>query len=350
MSESKKSKKIRKGKTSISPDKKYKNNKKDKSSNNVITNPNNSTFYFRQKSVFLTYPHVEKYNIEKKELGEYLYDTFKCEITVVCLEHHKDGNPHLHAWLEWETPFYTRNPHIFDYKNAHPNIGQMLDKYKNKRSNALNYMLKEDENLFSKGIDIENWKYTCKNKTKYICEDLIKEKINLKDLVEKSPNLLYNYNKLKTNLASFKLDKSENKNIFKTSNNLWIWGMPGSGKTYYATTTYPNHYIKLQNKWWDGYNGEEVVILDDLNDKSMGYYIKIWADNYKCKGEIKNGTIPLEFKMFIVTSNYMPRAIFKEDPILQLAIARRFKFITIRGTYPSYEPMDLPNPCEANFI
>lgn len=221
--------------------KKTKSKSKSPSPNNVITNPKNSIFNFKQKSILLTYPHVEKYNIGKEELGEYLYDTFNCKITVVCLEHHKDGNPHLHAWLEWEEVFSTKNAHIFDFKGAHPNIGQMLDKGKNTRSNALNYMCKEDENLFARGIDIENWKYSSKNHTKYMCEDLLKGKIELSTLVEKQPNLLMNYTRLKTNLAQYKLDKSQNETIYKTTNNLWIFGYPGCGKTYYATTAYPNH-------------------------------------------------------------------------------------------------------------
>ena len=104
-------------------------------------------FYFNQKSVFLTYPHVEKYGIAKDELGEYLFDTFKCKVTVICLEHHQDGSPHLHAWLEWEENFYTKNNRIFDYKNTHPNIGCMKDKTKNTRANALKYMMKEDKEL-----------------------------------------------------------------------------------------------------------------------------------------------------------------------------------------------------------
>ena len=336
--------------TSRSKSKKNKSKSKSKSPNNDIRNPSGAYFYFKQKSVLLTFAHTEKYGLEKNFLGEYLYDTLKCEVTVVCLEHHKDGNPHLHAWLEWDSPFYTTNAHIFDVKGCHPNIGQMFDKCKNTRNNALTYMIKEDKELFAKGINIENWKYASKNKTKYICEDLIQGKIELTDLVEKNPNLLMSYNKIKTNLASFKLDKSENQNIFKTKENLWIWGYPGIGKTVYAKSLNQSYYMKMQNKWWDGYANEEVVILDDFNDKSLGYYIKIWADNYNCKGEIKNGTIPLNYKMFIVTSNYMPREIWHDDPVMILAIARRFKFITVKGIYPNYQPMNLPNPSSANFL
>ena len=324
---------------------KMKNNNKSRSKSPIPRcSKSPSNFYFKQKSCFLTYPHVEKSGMTKEDLGNYLYDTFKCSVTVVCLEHHKDGNPHLHAWIEWEEQFFTRNIRLFDYKGQHPNIGRMQDKRKNTRNNALTYMMKEDNNLFVKGIDLEQWKYSCKNKTKYMYEDLIKGNIQLNELVEKQPQLLMNYNRLKINLEAYNLDKKENLNIMKTNENLWIFGHPGTGKTYYATHLYPKFYMKQQNKWWDGYKGEEVVILDDLDDASMSHYIKIWADNYNTTGEIKNGTIQLNFKVFIITSNYMPRNLWKNDKQVQYAICRRFNFITVMGQYPNFKRVPLPNP------
>ena len=104
-------------------------------------------FYFKQKSILLTYTHTENPKISKKELGDFLHDTFKPKVTVVCEETHQDGSPHLHAWLEWDEVFYTQNAFLFDYKNKHPNIGFIKDITKNTRSNALNYMMKQDDNL-----------------------------------------------------------------------------------------------------------------------------------------------------------------------------------------------------------
>lgn len=46
--------------------------------------------------------------------------------------------------------------------------------------------------------------------------------------------------------------------------NEWHWGPPGTGKSSYAFNNHTTHYLKANNKWWDGYNGEEVVIIDDL--------------------------------------------------------------------------------------
>lgn len=33
----------------------------------------------------------------------------------------------------------------------------------------------------------------------------------------------------------------------------WHWGVSGAGKSHHVETTYPGHFIKQQNKWFDGY-------------------------------------------------------------------------------------------------
>lgn len=108
---------------------------------------------------------------------------------------------------------------------------------------------------------------------------------------------------------------------------IWIWGPPGSGKSHAARGFSDNLYLKAQNKWFDGYAGERVILLDDLDTDVLGHYLKIWSDKYACTGETKGGTIHLRHTMFIVTSNYPPSHFWPLDPMMLEAINRRFKII-----------------------
>lgn len=106
----------------------------------------------------------------------------------------------------------------------------------------------------------------------------------------------------------------------------WIYGPPGTGKTHWARETYPDAYIKSQNKWWCGYEGQKQVILDDLDTAALGHYLKIWADKWPCHGETKGGKVQLLHEVFVVTSNYKPEDLWPEDSQMREAILRRFIF------------------------
>lgn len=106
----------------------------------------------------------------------------------------------------------------------------------------------------------------------------------------------------------------------------WYVGEPGTGKSTAARTRYPGAFRKNANKWWDGYKGQETLILDDFSmcHACLGYHLKIWADSGAFVAEIKGSSRYYRPKNLIVTSNYTIEEIWESDPIMRDAILDRF--------------------------
>lgn len=111
----------------------------------------------------------------------------------------------------------------------------------------------------------------------------------------------------------------------------WHWGIAGSGKSTYvrkkALDEYGSFYTKETNKWWDGYNFEPVVIIDDIDPERAKYltrYLKIWADHFPFNAEFKGGSFNIRPKAIFITSNYSIDDCF-ENEVDKEAIHRRFK-------------------------
>lgn len=115
-----------------------------------------------------------------------------------------------------------------------------------------------------------------------------------------------------------------------TFKNLWIYGPPGTGKSRliwdYAAENNIRVYVKNQNKWWDGYSDQQIVLIDDAgeNMKLLAAHLKNWGDRYPFTAEVKGGTRRINTASFnfIVTSNYSIREIF--NAVDAEAIERRF--------------------------
>lgn len=185
------------------------------------------------------------------------------------------------------------------------------------------YVLKDDTAIHGTRFELGAKAFCRNSKTDWA---LAKEKAKIGALDDIPPDVYIKYYRT---LKAIAMDNMTKPNDLDGVAGIWIHGPPGTGKSHYARANYGHSlYLKAQNKWWDGYQGEDNVLLDDLDTKVLGHYLKIWADKYCFMAECKGSSMQIRPKNFIITSNYTPEQLF-DDPVLAEAIRRRFYFIYI---------------------
>lgn len=178
---------------------------------------------------------------------------------------------------------------------------------------------------------------------------LAKKKIDWDDVWEKACNQeihkinawvrICHYSKLK-DIAKDHLKIVDSDHV----RGIWVHGEFGTGKSRWFRDNIPidKLYPKLCNKWWDGYTGQPVVVMDDL-DKShecLAQQIKIWGDRYGCILETKGGAETARYDWFVVTSQYHIDEIFTEEATVG-ALKRRYQEFEIEDIEQLRNVIDL---------
>ena len=105
------------------------------------------------------------------------------------------------------------------------------------------------------------------------------------------------------------------------------WGETGTGKSRRAFDECgETYYIKMSStKWFDGYRGEENIIIDEFTGQVAIEHLLKWIDRYPCAAEVKGGQVFLNTKRWWFTSNIDPTLWYPLAPEEQVkALRRRF--------------------------
>ena len=97
------------------------------------------------------------------------------------------------------------------------------------------------------------------------------------------------------------------------------WGNTGTGKTFTAHSEIrilekPYFDKNPLTKWWDGYRGQTLCLVDEFAGRIDITNLLRWFDRYPCTVEIKGYTVPLEVTHFWITSNLHPREWYPDAP------------------------------------
>lgn len=163
-------------------------------------------------------------------------------------------------------------------------------------------------------------------------------------------------------ILKYRLDKEQGSDTWDgdlRTKNYWIWGKTGTGKSTWARRQCKpigerrntEIFYKSINKWWDGFNDQKVVLIEDWNpgengslSKALLQYVKVWADRFTFNAEVKGGTravFPGRY-FLIVTSNHSINESFEGISAEDVdAIKRRFNEVEIKGLDDIFLSSDL---------
>lgn len=182
----------------------------------------------------------------------------------------------------------------------------------------------------AKGNPKQNYVYCSKGKNYWECgelpkqgkrsdlddiADMVKAKKPLKEIAIEYSSQYIQYHKgiiaLKNALHD---DRTEKPNV------MWFWGFTGAGKTRKAVEiSGGDYYIKDSSPWWDGYDQQKVIIIDDFNSKNWDYRDLLrLLDRYKYQGQYKGGFVKINSPTIIITCDSHPEIFYKDGELAQL--------------------------------
>lgn len=134
---------------------------------------------------------------------------------------------------------------------------------------------------------------------------LVDKSCRVDDIALSNPGLFVVYNKGLTALESRLISPRNPETPVKV---YWLFGPTGTGKSKWAMEHFPQAYWKMgTNHWWDGYQGEETVIIDDYRTGfSTFQYLLTVLDRYRMRVEMKGSSIQLAATTFVITTPLRP--------------------------------------------
>lgn len=110
---------------------------------------------------------------------------------------------------------------------------------------------------------------------------------------------------------------------------LWYWGESGSGKTREATSS-ASFYMKDGTHWWDGYEQQETIVIDDFDGRWPFRDLLRLLDRYPYQGQYKGGYVKINSSQIIITCEYPPEHFWVHTELAQ--ILRRITQVKKFGT------------------
>jgi len=123
----------------------------------------------------------------------------------------------------------------------------------------------------------------------------------------------------------------------------YLWGPPGTGKTRRVFREHGTSavYKKLDGQWWDGYEGQDVVLFDDFYGTIPLSYLLQLLDGHPLSVNVRGSTRVAKWTKVYITSNRPFETMYPGEPAEKIAALRR------RIPSANIERIEFPRPAPA---
>lgn len=131
-----------------------------------------------------------------------------------------------------------------------------------------------------------------------------------------------------------RLQLDSDRRVLPDGPEVWVlWGPSGTGKSRTVAHEWPDAFWKIPGeKWWDGYDGHETVVLDDFKDGDMRLTdLQRLLDRYPLWVEIKGGAVPMLAKRYVITSNSHPENWYLKADVHRTILRRIHDYAEVYG-------------------
>lgn len=100
----------------------------------------------------------------------------------------------------------------------------------------------------------------------------------------------------------------------------WIYGLSGVGKTYFPHRFFNEEdiYIKDGTMWWNNYEQQKCIIIDDFDGKWPYRDLLRLLDKYKYQGQFKGGYVDINSKFIFITCEFPPENFWSGNELKQI--------------------------------
>lgn len=227
----------------------------------------------------------------------------KAEYGICSREVGAKGTPHLQGYIRLSTPLSLQAmKKLLPRANLQVAGGSDLE---NKT-----YCSKDGDILIEVGTMSEQGK---RNDIKEIATLIKNKEITLEELMFEYPDMYVKYSRSFEKMFNAVMEaRSTPPEVH------WRFGKAGTGKTRYCVEKHVSHYIKDNTSWWDGYNQQEAIIIDDFDNNIPYRTLLRILDRYVYSGQVKGSYIQVNSPYIYITCEHRPDYYWQGNELQQV--------------------------------